>query len=199
MAYSTKLIAMRLRSARDAKGLSQRALGELVAVPQSHISKIESGSVDLRLSSLVEIARALDLEVTLVPRKNVSAVGAITRQSRSGPGSMESTARLSSELKRLLNTTRRIAGKHSALRQVAQLRRRVHDLNLLEIPTSATEEIRQVNKALEAFAKEPENVAALDHALLQLQNFRTMIVHVQADRSAAEAARPAYSIDEAHD
>ena len=196
MAYSTEQIAMSLRAAREAKGLSQRALSKLIDVPQSHISKIENGGVDLRLSSLVEIARALDLEVTLVPRKNLSAVSTITRQSSAGVGNMETTARLSKELKRLLSTTKRITSQHSALRQVAQLKRRVNDLTLLEIPHSAIDEIKQINKAIEAYANEPENVVALNHALLQLQNFRNMIVHIQADRSEREEIRPAYSLDE---
>ena len=79
MVYSTENMARELKTARVAKGLSQRALSERAGVPQSHISKIEGGGVDLRHSSLVEIARALDLEVTLVPRKHLSAVRSITR------------------------------------------------------------------------------------------------------------------------
>ena len=79
MAYSTEIMARELKAARLAKGLSQRALSERAGVPQSHISKIERGGVDLRHSSLVEIARALDLEVTLVPRRHLAAVRSITR------------------------------------------------------------------------------------------------------------------------
>ena len=69
-----------LRGARIAKKLSQRNLSQLAGVPQSHISKIESNQVDLRLSSLVALANALDLEVTLVPRKAMPAVQLISRQ-----------------------------------------------------------------------------------------------------------------------
>ncbi|WP_210163050.1 helix-turn-helix domain-containing protein [Salinarimonas rosea] len=72
-------IAMRLKSARLGKGLSQRALGALVGLPQSHVSKIESGAVDLKLSSLVELARVLDLDLRLVPRKALPAVDSIVR------------------------------------------------------------------------------------------------------------------------
>lgn len=70
-----------LKQAREAKGLSQRALGAKIAVPQSHISQIESGKVDLQTSSLIEFARALDLEVMLVPRSLVPAVEAMSRPS----------------------------------------------------------------------------------------------------------------------
>ena len=61
--YATEHIASTLKNARRAKGLGQRALGKKAAVPQSHISKIENGAVDLRVSSLVELARALHLEL----------------------------------------------------------------------------------------------------------------------------------------
>ena len=82
---------MELKAARLAKGLSQRALSEGAGVPQSHISKIERGGVDLRHSSLVEIARALDLEVTLVPAKaligsKVDYADAIFGHGRTGSG-----------------------------------------------------------------------------------------------------------------
>lgn len=72
-------IARALRQARQAKGLSQRALSQRAGVPQGHISNIERGAVDLRLSSLVAIARVLGLEVALVPRKSLPAVQAIVR------------------------------------------------------------------------------------------------------------------------
>lgn len=69
MNYATEHIASALRRAREEKGLSQRELGRKAGVPQGHISKIENGAVDLRVSSLVALARALDLELALVPRR----------------------------------------------------------------------------------------------------------------------------------
>lgn len=80
MIYNTEHFSNRLREARIAKNLSQRALSKLAGVPQSHISKIESNQVDLRLSSLIAIANALDLEATLVPRKAMPAVQSLMRQ-----------------------------------------------------------------------------------------------------------------------
>jgi len=61
-------IAKILKKARQAKGLTQAELGKKMGWPQSHISKIEGGEVDLRLSSLKEMARLLDLEPMLIPR-----------------------------------------------------------------------------------------------------------------------------------
>jgi transcriptional regulator with XRE-family HTH domain len=77
MQMVTEPIAEALREARRGRGLSQHALSRLTGVPQSHISRIESGAVDLRLSSLIELARTLDLEVVVVPRRSVGAVQSI--------------------------------------------------------------------------------------------------------------------------
>lgn len=79
MTYLSDQIPKSLKLARKSKGLSQRDLSARSGVPQSHISKIESGAVDLRVSSLVELARTLGLELVLVPRKDLPAVTAVMR------------------------------------------------------------------------------------------------------------------------
>ena len=84
MSYETEHIANTLKAARESKGLSQRGLSAKSGVPQGHISKIERGTVDLRLTSLVALARVLDLELVLVPRRSVSAVQSIVRSSARG-------------------------------------------------------------------------------------------------------------------
>lgn len=53
MNYVTEQILDSLREAWVRKGFSQRELSARSGVPQSHISKIESGGVDLRVSSLI--------------------------------------------------------------------------------------------------------------------------------------------------
>lgn len=92
MNYAIEHIAEHLKEARERKGLSQRQLGKLVGIPQSHISKIESGAVDLRLSSVVELARALDLELTVVPRKCLAAVHSVARSGEAGAATQERAA-----------------------------------------------------------------------------------------------------------
>ena len=79
MALLIEHMTTALKEARKAKGLNQTELGRRVGLPQSHISKIERGQIDIKLSSLIELARALDLELTLVPRKLVPAVKSIIR------------------------------------------------------------------------------------------------------------------------
>ncbi|MCB1118564.1 MAG: helix-turn-helix transcriptional regulator [Chlamydiia bacterium] len=68
-----------LREERLKKGWSQRALAERIGLPQSHLSKIENGAVDLQTSTLVELARTLELELMLIDRKWVPAVAALIR------------------------------------------------------------------------------------------------------------------------
>jgi len=79
MKYAITDIAEKLKATREAKGFSQRKLSQLAGVPQGHISKIESGNVDLRVSSLIELTRALGLELTLVPRNTLPAVNTIAK------------------------------------------------------------------------------------------------------------------------
>jgi HTH-type transcriptional regulator / antitoxin HipB len=80
MAAGYEAIAAALKQARLAKGWSQRELGTRAHIPQSHISRIEAGAVDLQLSSLIELARTLELEVTLTPRAALPAVKSVVRQ-----------------------------------------------------------------------------------------------------------------------
>ena len=63
-----------LKSARETKKMTQRVLADKIGIPQSHLSKIESGTVDIQLTSFVEMARNLDLEVMLIPRQEISWV-----------------------------------------------------------------------------------------------------------------------------
>ena len=69
-----------LKAARVAKGWSQRTLSQKVGIPQSHISKIESGAVDLKTSNLMEMARTLDMEVMLVPRTMIITIRSLLSQ-----------------------------------------------------------------------------------------------------------------------
>ncbi len=91
MNYSVEHIAKAIKAARKKKRMSQRALSAKTGVPQSHISRIENGAVDLKTSSLIEFARALDMELMLVPRMLVPTVQGLQRgaftKSVDAPGS----------------------------------------------------------------------------------------------------------------
>ncbi len=66
-----------LLDARKKKGITQSTLARSVGLPQSHISSIEQGKVDIRVSTLLEMARILDHEVVVIPREHYSLLMAI--------------------------------------------------------------------------------------------------------------------------
>ena len=70
-------LLQQLRAARRERKITQEALGRRLGMPQSHVSALEAGKVDPRLSSVLEFARSLDLEPMLVPRARVPAVRAL--------------------------------------------------------------------------------------------------------------------------
>ena len=70
-------ISAQFREARRQQGLSQGVLGERLGISQAHLSDVEKGKVSPRLSSAMEIARALDHELILVPRKMLPAIKAL--------------------------------------------------------------------------------------------------------------------------
>jgi transcriptional regulator with XRE-family HTH domain len=79
-------IALRLKRARLEKGITQSELSALLNVPQSYIAKVEAGRTDLRSSTMLEIAKLLDLEVLFISLKDLPQVASaladakITRQ-----------------------------------------------------------------------------------------------------------------------
>lgn len=83
MNHTIRPLIQALKQARQSKKLSQRSLAMKLGIPQSHLSKIESGRVDVRLSSLIELARTLELEVMLIPRTVVVPVSAIVHNATS--------------------------------------------------------------------------------------------------------------------
>lgn len=56
---------MRLRQERERAGLSLRQLAALCGVEHSDIARIERGEIDPRLSTLMELAEALDISITI--------------------------------------------------------------------------------------------------------------------------------------
>jgi transcriptional regulator with XRE-family HTH domain len=72
-----KTASKEFRARRQALGLTQEDVAKRSGVLQNNYSKIEQGKTDPRLSTLQEIARALALEVMLVPTELVDTVNAL--------------------------------------------------------------------------------------------------------------------------
>lgn len=56
-----KAVGLRIKTAREAKGLTQENLAALVDLSSTHISVIERGMKTVRLDTFVTIANALDV------------------------------------------------------------------------------------------------------------------------------------------
>ncbi|HEX7072464.1 MAG TPA: helix-turn-helix transcriptional regulator [Hyphomicrobiaceae bacterium] len=71
-----------IRDARLAKDWSQLELGEKVGLGQKHVSGIETGKIVPRFDTLLDLLRALDLDVVVVPRALTPIVSSLAREHR---------------------------------------------------------------------------------------------------------------------
>jgi transcriptional regulator with XRE-family HTH domain len=214
-------LAKALKAARKTKGLSQRALGKRAGVPQAHISKIEKGAVDLRVSSLVALARVLDLELTLVPRKAVAAVQSIVRNSE--PQVLpRAAAAATKELQRLQKAIASFPTTPDTSREFAQFARAVRDLQHFSLRPAQLDAVREASKSVKALIsrleaeREPtksprastgaatqtfrdftdqKELAAFRQALSRVQSLRNEVAHTISPPHT-EPVRPAYSLDD---
>ncbi len=200
MTYETEKIASTLRTARMSKALSQRELSAKAGVPQGHISKIENGAVDLRVSSLVALARALDLELTLVPRKAVSAVQSIARSStHSTIEDGKAVRKAQRELARFQETLASLPKTVSFSTEVAKLQRQVRELQRFRLGTLDVEALGTFSRAVKAFRNETKSLDAIRQASSALQNMTNALAHSSTSMPHIESVRPAYSLDENND
>jgi transcriptional regulator with XRE-family HTH domain len=80
-AFST--LGKLLRATREQKGLTQKDLAERLGVRQRQISDLERSAMDPRFSTVQDVARALEMELVLIPRHLVSAVEGLQGNERS--------------------------------------------------------------------------------------------------------------------
>lgn len=76
-------LAKQLITARKEQGLSQQALAQKLGMKQSQISDLEAGKRDMRVSTLIEVSRALGLEMVVIPRASLPAVTYLIRSAKS--------------------------------------------------------------------------------------------------------------------
>jgi len=196
MKYALEHIATALKTARETQGLSQRALSELTGVPQSHISKIETGNVDLRVSSLIELARVLGLELVLVPRKSVPAVNSIIRSTTGAVRTADPDYR--AEFERLRRAIAALRRTDPASSELAQLQREVRDLQHMKVSSAHLEDLREITSSLQNIQEGqlPENLRPI---LSQVQQLRNSVAHDLESMPPVEKVRPAYSLEDEHE
>lgn len=208
MIYSIEQIASALKAAREDKQLTQRELSRKVWLPQSQISRIETGAVDLRLSSLIALSRALDLELILVPRKLVPAVQSLVRSSKTTD--REATQRARTErkvLKRLGTTAKELERIQPDLQSLRSLQQTADQLKQFRLSSGMLEQLRKAANGLQNLQKSFENlkrhslnpdalrrIREIDQDLRHLRNTlaQQMSLHPEKIRTSV----PAYRLDE---
>ncbi|MEQ8694470.1 MAG: helix-turn-helix transcriptional regulator [Gammaproteobacteria bacterium] len=195
MSYAIEDIAETLRSAREARGLSQRQLSATSGVPQGHISKIENGTVDLRFSSLVELARALELELALVPKKSLPAVKAIVRSASGEENSNIVKRKAERELNQLKNIVSSLPKQAMPRKEFEQYARVFRELEHFRLSKSDLDTIQNATSVIKNLKVDPNTWDTIRLSLKEIQKLRNFIAHGRSE-SEREAIRPAYSLDE---
>lgn len=194
MPASVNALRQSLRDARVAKGWSQRDLSDRSGLPQAHISRIENGAVDPKSSTLQELARLLDLEVILVPRSALTAVGSVLRDIET-----EATARpvrvIANSLARLATRLTRSGpmdplAEHVAAGVAAVSRELAHFEPAIAKAPDVVAEMQKLAAMIET-AAEAGDLDRSSRELARLTALRNTFAHRSPD-----TLRPAYSLDD---
>lgn len=191
MSYTNESIIAALKAARASGGLSQRDLSAKAGVPQSHISKIEGGGADIRLSSLIELARALELELVLVPRHLVPAVEGVLRVA---PLPQREARVAYKELSRAAKALGKMARRQPRTEWLDRLRQILRELGHFRLSASDLAIIDKAAHGLAALADGKNDGVSLSEIRNTLQNLRNRIAH-----AVPAPPRPAYGLEEDDD
>jgi hypothetical protein len=176
-------------------------------MPQSHISKIESGAVDLQTSSLVQLARALDLELAVVPRTSLPALEALTG-ARSLTEESPRTADIDHKLVALTKQTRALIGRFPRMKALERVSKTLVDFRRVQsaIPAGQAREALQAVEILEdglsRLRRGPTSRAPVVTGVMKdvergeerLRALRNAIVH--GESTPRIPAVPAYRLDD---
>jgi transcriptional regulator with XRE-family HTH domain len=187
MAYQSEELIREVQGQRVKEAMSQRALAARSGLTQAHISQIETGRLEPGLSSFIQMARALDLEVVLVPKKLLPAVEGVLR-STAAPEFVQEDGQsvLFARGERLIAKQKKQYGSSAALDRITEYLRFLKQVRLsksdLALVTDVIETLRH-DKA------SPPPKPVLDNIAGVLQGLRNRIAH------PVKAPRPAYAFD----
>lgn len=188
----TRSLTGAIRDARGGKGWSQRDVSARMKLTQAQLSRIESGAADVRLSTFVELARLLDLELVLVPRTALSGVNAVigelqaSQDARSARGAANILAQI----------VRRYRQSHPKAAELDALDEKVRELQVLEpllrAPVALTELLDIADELKSAVGEPTSNWSGpVRKAVIRLTDLRNVIIH-----QAPAHERPAYTLDD---
>lgn len=174
--------------------MSQRELSVRSGLTQSHISQIERGVMEPGLSSLVDVARALDLELVLAPKTMMPAIRNIV-ESTSASGDI-----LTSDQRKLVARLDRWMAQHrKAFGFITEADTFRDSLALLRHTPLSVEELdslRDAEHRLSRWETDPPSRQDLKDIARTVRQLRNAAVHRNRNDSAP---RSAYALDEEDD
>ncbi|MCY3615942.1 MAG: helix-turn-helix transcriptional regulator [Rhodothermaceae bacterium] len=194
MSYKADHLSTALRKARVDMGLSQRELSSKSGVPQAQISKFENGAVDLRLSSLVALFRALGLELELVPNKAVPAVQSIVRST-----TLRATIdpdHLASAQIALDHVLQELAKGDHRSKEFERLQEHADFFKRVRIPIDQINSFKRWAKYLERLQKSPIDSERFARLMKRTEEFRRQLEHTEALPDQDLRQRSVYSLEE---
>lgn len=194
MGYKSEHLVSQVREVREASGLSQRALSERTGQTQSHVSQIESGKMEPGLSSFIDMARALELELVLVPKKLVPGVTALMRL-RATPDmhihAGQPNDKRFARAERLVKKLKQTYGSSAHLDRIEDY---LHFFRRVNLSDQQMQLVRGEMDRLERYQASPQANPVLRDIVQTLQRLRNSIAH-----GVATEPRPAYALDDGDD
>ncbi|KGF68053.1 XRE family transcriptional regulator [Hoeflea sp. BAL378] len=194
MAYKTEHITQQLRSAREARKMSQRELSARSGLTQSHISQIERGTMEPGLDSLVDVARALDLEIVLAPKKLMPAIRSILDSIAT------SNDIVPSDQRKLVGRLERWSAQHRGVLGSAvdadAFKSSLALLRHLSLSSEDIDTLKEATAPLDKWGSDPPSVGELSKIVDAVRQLRNAAVH--RDRHDV-FPRSAYALDEEDD
>lgn len=184
----TDAIVQVLREARQAAGLSQRALSNLAGLAQSHVSEIENGAKDPGLSKLIDVARALDLELVLVPRKMLPAVASLIHPADTERRSPAYALDVLGRAEKLVKKQQALHGPNIDLDRMLDA---IRFLRHAPVQPTDVEQIKRGAEQLRRHQTSEQSRTLVENLATQWTMIRNRLAH-----TADEAPRPAFSLDE---
>jgi len=190
MSYSSEELVRTVQAKRTQERISQRALAVRSGLTQAHISQIETGRLEPGLSSFIQMVRALDLEVVIVPKKLLPAVEGVLRSNSNDFSLDEGPSNLFVKAERIISGQRKRHGSSAVLDRIAEYLRFLKQVHLSRTDLSLVNDVVDI---LRAYRDEPIPKSVLENSAGELQGLRNRIAH------PVEAPRPAYTLEDEDD
>ncbi len=192
MNYKSENLITQAREVREASGTSQRALSDRAGLTQSHISQIEGGKIEPGLSSFIDMARALDLELILVPKKLVPAVLGLVKAQATPAVRIRadrSSSRRFARAERLIKKMKQLYGSSAELDHIEES---LSFLRRMKLSDQQMRLVRKVVARLECHRGRPQAVPIFRDIAHSLQSLLNSTAH----GDSTDDSRPAYMLDD---